>query len=355
MDNTKTFRENLDRLRERLCNTKPSIFEEAYCSVYKPPFSFPHTNLTASILDILTTDKFQKPELINLIRQSKTKDEADQYKRQLWGATFSSVQADGQRGKDHHLEHSGFIQFDIDNIRPEDIEVVKYTVMVIPYTAYVSRSARGKGVWGLFKISEPEQHREHFNAMEALFKHALRKYRDSVKDEPLEIDTAPSSVASLRFICCDKDAYINPFADVFTDKIEEKKKPAPPLPTSTPTRVLRNSQQLTAKEKLQLWNNEVSFDTIHNILIDAGWIHCHNKGDKVRYTRPGKDKGVSADYHTANRTFFIWSSEAPEYNNAAWKTGNGGKCGSPLDILMVYGTSNWKEIYSTIDTEFGLK
>src|SRR5690606_15937872 len=123
-----------------------------------------------------------------------------------------------------------------------------------------------------------------------------RKYRDSVKDEPLEIDTAPSSVASLRFICCDKDAYINPFADVFTDKIEEKKKPAPSLPTSTPARVLRNSQQLTAKEKIYLWNTEVSFATIDSILSSAGWKRDSVKGQKVRYTRPGKESGVSADY-----------------------------------------------------------
>lgn len=397
-------KECLKRLKMKFWK-KPSIFEDCYCSVYSSGFfSKPHIHLKASFLDILTTEKFQNRDLIERIRAKKTKEEQAPLKAMLQFATISSVQKEGERGKNHHLESSRFIQFDVDNMHKEDIEIIKYSLMVWPYTAYLSLSAGGKGLWGLIKVAEDcandSEHKEYWHAMEMQLNKILSQFKDTEKNEPLTIDRAPSSIASIRYFCFEPDAYINHYAEIFTDKLTgssvTKERVKPNIPSSSRNNLTgslfepiddhaKRLQErvaiikaklaadpeavLNGKEKADLWNGAVSAATIDLILLEAGYNFSgvdNTDSNKLRYTRPGKDDGVSAEYHQGLKTFHIFSSNAPMYEKFMERSGGrlgATASGSPYDILKYYKASrNAKsdneiryKIYQAIDEEFNLK
>ena len=324
-----------------------SIFEGKQCSFFNS-VDPAKGNRTVSVLDLLADKQYCKLETIEKIRECIwDSEEQSQLKASLTAATFSSIQHPNSRSKDNYIRPSGFIQFDIDNI--QDPNLVKFKISRLPYTAYCGISARGKGVWGLFPIPlcDSETYGKHFNAMESLF------YGMGFTDK--QFDVSVKDISRIRFVSFDPLAYFNHKAKLYTDLKEPVKMNLKPLIPRTEYKPITNGKNLTASELIDKYNNEVSFDTIDNILQSAGYTHDKVKGEKVRYTRPGKKSSISADYDTNRRTFYIFSSNAPEYGK--FKTSGSGAVGSPVDILMIYqtGVNNWREIFKEIRMEFGLK
>lgn len=254
-------------------------------------------------------------DLIGKIRALPYKSEEQSIlKRQLVACTPSSVQ-EGGRGEKYHARHTGLMQFDIDHLDTADMPRMFRLICQIPYVAYCGLSASGHGYWGLMPISNPERHKQHFDAMEAAF-----------KQWGIEIDTKPRNVASLRFLAYDPDAFCNGDAKVF-DKIIEPKRAA------SQRRLKGRTNNNAADNPWHNFNENADFDIIHDILLNAGWQHHSTKGERVRYTRPYKDvrAGLSADYHTGRRTFYLFSSEAPAARYFIDKNG-----GSASDVLLHY-------------------
>jgi len=52
------------------------------------------------------------------------------------------------------------------------------------------------------------------------------------------------------------------------------------------------------------------YGDIESLLIAHGWTYQpeHDKGTRKRYTRPGKTKGVSADYCTERRILYVFTN-----------------------------------------------
>jgi hypothetical protein len=226
--------------------------------------------------------------------------------------------------------HTGYISFDIDNLG-KAILMVFEKIKLIPFVFYCGRSVSGNGLWGLMKISNPEMHKEHFDAMEAAFM-AIG----------IVIDPAPRNVASLRFICYDPEAYINENALTFTKILE---------PVIRPKKELK--KYTGPKSETNIWENfrnNVEFDDINDILLNAGWSYHSTTGNKVRYTRPGKSTraGISADYHTEKRTFYIFSSNAPGLEYFKQEESEQFS-GSAATVLLAYAASgDTKEAYKKI-------
>ena len=235
-------------------------------------------------------------------------------KRQLCAITPSSLQKAG-RGEKYHKQHSGFIQFDIDGVKGSERVRLFALLCSIPYVAYCGLSASGNGYWGLFPIANTDKHTQHFDAMDAAF-----------KEWGISIDGKPRNVASLRFLSHDENGYFNFDAKVFDKVIESKP-------------VVKNPLRPKGQSQDNPWSNfnsNADFDLIHTILLNAGWQYNHTKGEKVRYTRPDKDKraGISADYHTGLRTFFVFSDQAPSASYFIKKNG-----GSASDVLLHYAAN----------------
>lgn len=240
--------------------------------------------------------------------------EQSELKRQLIAITPSSCQENG-RGEKYHKQHSGYIQFDIDGVNESDRASLFNLLTSIPYVAYCGLSASANGYWGLFPIADPNKHTQHFDAMELAF-----------KKWDIIIDTKPRNIASLRFLSYDENAYFNFNAKIF-DKI------VPPKQQNQKS-LKRNGQP--QDNPWSNFNTNADFDIIHTILLNAGWQYHHTQLEKVRYTRPGKDTraGISADYHTGLRTFYIFSDQAPAAEFFIKKNG-----GSASDILLHYAAN----------------
>ncbi|TCK82897.1 BT4734/BF3469 family protein [Albibacterium bauzanense] len=239
--------------------------------------------------------------------------EQHKLKGKLLAITPSSFQLGG-RGEKHHVHHSGYLAFDIDGLK-DKLDYAFNKIIQLPYISYCGKSASGKGLWGLMPIMDPSLHNEHFNAMVTYFNNL-----------GITIDTAPRNVASYRFLAYDPHAYFNDNAQVFKETQTNEKIFVKPEINYIPIEV----------DQYNIWrlfNQHADFDVIHNILLEAGWKYHSTKAEKVRYTRPGKDprNGLSAEYHTARKTFFVFSSEAPQ---AQFFINKGG--GSPCDIVLQY-------------------
>lgn len=267
-----------------LLNAECSFFTSYFHKVHKAwCFStFPKTALFKDLID----GKYNQNELKDKIRgmEYNSKEQLE-LKATVWGITASSKQSGG-RGRIYHDTHSGFLAFDIDNLT--DVEGTKAMILEkIPYLVYCSTSIRGRGLWGLFKITHPEKHKQHFEAMRRLFQF----YN-------IEIDTAPSNEASLRFISFDSDAYLNEGAKVFNLIYEEPKAIKKPYKPKAGIGI-----GLTVADDFNM-NGQ-----IEPILLNHGYTLAGTKGTSIRYTRPGKTTGISADYSPDRKLLFVWSSD----------------------------------------------
>lgn len=217
--------------------------------------------------------------------------ESDKSKRDLLKSKLPAITPSGtfiKRNEANLITHSGFIQFDIDKLTPETIEGLKSTIIKFPYTFYCGLSVSGRGLWGLFKISQTTKHKEHFKAMQKYFEYFQ-----------IQIDSAPSNVASLRGYSFDNDYYLNEDAQVFKFIYEEPKPLKNPFQTKAKTSTL----------------NSVADDfnlngSIESLLIAHGWKFAGTKGTNNRYTRPGKNSGISGNYCTERKLFFVWSTDS---------------------------------------------
>jgi len=283
--------------------------KKAWCSIFENKYSTSPKSIT--LFDALSIS--WQANILSEIRQCEYKSSRQQYlKGKLLAITPCSHQIGG-RGERFHQCHSGYLAFDIDGLG-ESLDKIFARIITIPHIAYCGKSASGNGLWGLIPIEFIEFHKEHFDAMVHYFS-ALG----------ITLDTAPGNVASYRFLSFDPDAFFNDQAIPFKERLFAETLVNKPL-----------SGQLRSGNDRNIWqdfNRQADPDSINTILLNAGW-KCHShKGPRIRYTRPGKEvkDGLSAEYHTSLKTFFVFSSEAPAAQFFINKKG-----GSPCDILIHY-------------------
>lgn len=181
------------------------------------------TPKTVSLSTVLTSDKHAAK--ITALRQHDDKAQRDAIKATLPAITPSGTFT--HRAESGLIEHSGFIQADIDaKDNPmifdgadtlEDyldvLSLVKPELSKLKNLAYIGLSASGRGLWILIPIAYPDRHKEHFAAIVADFKKI-----------GINLDTAPSNVASLRGYSYDPDAYFNHNAEIYTRLATPEKK-----------------------------------------------------------------------------------------------------------------------------------
>lgn len=183
--------------------TQISYFENYYSK----------TPTTVSLLSYLKNDTYK--DTVKLIRQIENKDERNKLKAKLPGATLSGVFS--ERKVAGLVKHSGFICIDIDagdNPHLTDFAHVRDEISKIENIAYAALSVSGKGVFCLIPLSKPQDHKDHFKALQECFKFF-----------GIVIDKACSDVSRLRGYSYDPDAYFNDNAIVFNQTLDFKVKP----------------------------------------------------------------------------------------------------------------------------------
>jgi hypothetical protein len=65
--------------------------------------------------------------------------------------------------------------------------------------------------------------------------------------------------------------------------------------------------------ELSPWDDFDQRGDIDAVLTNNGWKEDHKTADRIYYTRPGKDRGTSADYHKEKRLFKCWSTSQGDF------------------------------------------
>jgi hypothetical protein len=165
------------------------------------------------------------------------------------------------------------------------------------------------------------------------------------EDLGITIDTAPSSIASLRFLSYDHDAFFNMEAKIF-DLLYE---PVKPVKNKLKSEKSGGNENSDGGQLIKQFNTTCTAENMHDILTTYGFNFHSKKGPRYRFTRPGKDvaAGLSVDYHSDKRTLFSFSSEIEGLDK--WKKERGGWSCSPVTALLQYGfNGNWANTFNYI-------
>lgn len=204
---------------------------------------------------------------VDRIRKIKDKEERDKIKATLPAITPSGLFE--YRSKDHLVQHSGLIQFDIDGKDHHDVAnfaELKRQIAKIVNVAYVGLSVSGRGYWGLVPIKYPDKHKSHFRAMKKAF-----------ANFGLILDNKPSNVASLRGYSYDPRGYFNHNAQTFEslDKPAKKK---------SRTYQVQNDSGSQVEELIsQIQSNRTDITDGYDNWLRIGFAFVHEFGEAGRH------------------------------------------------------------------------
>lgn len=164
------------------------------------------TPVDVNLLSWLTSSKYKNEVLA--IRKNEDKKQRDRIKATLPAITPSGIFS--ERKADGLIKHSGFIQFDIDNIL--DVQGTRKKITSLSEVAYLGLSVSGRGLWGLIPIAEPDHHKQYFEFIQKAF-----------LSMGIKVDTSCKDVSRLRGYSYDPHAYFNHSATTLNKSYRQKK------------------------------------------------------------------------------------------------------------------------------------
>jgi hypothetical protein len=145
-------------------------------------------------------------DLIEKIRALPVKADRDELKKGLTSICFSGI---FRRREDKSLvEHSGYMVADFDHV--EDLPALRDTLLGDPYTCLLFTSPSGDGLKLVVKV--PPIAKEHHGRFLALMEYFQRE----------DFDRKNGNLSRVCYESWDPEAYYNPDAQVFTDRIEHQ-------------------------------------------------------------------------------------------------------------------------------------
>ena len=185
-----------------------------YQNIYQKDQPF-HKDISVALQRI---QQGKSKELIEEIRKTDDGKKKSELKNQLpcvlWSGVFTIRKDNGL------VDHSGFICLDFDHIDIEKNKGVIATDQHV-YACWVSPS--GDGIKALVPVTNPERHRDHFNALE--------KYFD--KTYGLEVDPTGKNESRACYESYDPDLIVNDdvkrFGSFYTDEALKEKKNEKPI------------------------------------------------------------------------------------------------------------------------------
>jgi len=249
-----------------------------------------YNNYAAQAMDInllmYLNDTSYKEQVLN-IRSKATKAERDLLKGYLPGITPSAI-CRPTRSANNIVAHTGLVCFDLDKLPSEKMNDIFNIVTNMPYVAYCGLSVSGTGYWGIIPISNKGKHTQHFEA--------IRLYFQSCGIDSIYFDSAVKDICRYRYKSFDEVAYFNHNAQIFDFLFE------------TPVRAKR-AYKTNSTENNPFDDFNINGD-IEAVLLNHGWTYlpAHDKVTRKRYSRPGKEGGISADYCTEKRILYVFTN-----------------------------------------------
>ena len=229
-----------------------------------------------------------------LEEKKRNNKKVSEIKKSLPAGIVSAVVENGI-GEDNVIERNGVIAIDIDaNENPAitDWQSFKQELGKSRFIAYAGLSISGLGVFALIPIDDPERHKQHFTAIAQDFKRATFTFMQEGHTEPttlngVNLDMAPSNIASKRFVSYDPRPYINTAAQVYCKTYE--------TPTTRIARTYTSSHT---------WNLQ-------------GWLDAHGINYNVRERHDGIQYIVTCPWHELHSSRSRGESVIFEYPNGA--------------------------------------
>ncbi len=178
------------------------------CTIYKNIFDKNNPYYITVDEALARIESGKSKSKVDEIREQLSKERADKLKCNLPSVCFSGEFT--ERYDDKIKKHSGFIVLDFDNV--ENVNEKKEEIINNDFVYACWISPRGNGLKALVKIANGKKHREHFQALQEVFR---------------EIDKSGINESRVCFESYDREIYINKSAKPFTklkkiDVFEEK-------------------------------------------------------------------------------------------------------------------------------------
>lgn len=153
------------------------------------------------------------------------------------------------------VSHSGLISFDVDfkdNQHIKNYSDLKEQLKKIENIAYCGLSVSGAGYWGLIPISNPDQHKEHYQAL-------IQDFRRM----GVTLDKSGGDTTRLRIYSYDPEGHFNHNARPYTKIYQPRPKPAPAYQTPT---------EGDTREKVETLITEIALHKVDITADYSDWV-----------------------------------------------------------------------------------
>lgn len=203
----------LNNNKQQIANNKIDLIELMQTKVSYLENVYTKQTTEITLKEALTTKAEEVIPLQEQLRKLTEKEELQAYKRNNLPLFSPSVVFNNNNGTtaNNIKQVNNIICIDIDGQDNNYISAqqMKEIVKNIPYVFYAQESASGKGIFCLIQIKDKNKFKEHFNAIEELF-----------KQHNLNIDKQCNDINRKRFICYDEQPYITRHAIIFEETKE---------------------------------------------------------------------------------------------------------------------------------------
>ena len=240
------------------------------------------------------------------LREIADQEQAAKFKRMHFDyVTFSGTF--NTRRSNELINYSGYIVLDLDDVDPVEVKNKllnqTYFDIILMFT-----SPGGYGVKVVVASTTANEHKQVFRMYQRCFTSNLG----------VEVDNSGSDIARACFIAYDKDVYFNPNAkwrklkDFWDDEEKHTKQTTAYTQNATQTPIYavqsssRNYNGVSPFDDFNSRGNVVALLEAHNWKINK----AASNSASIRFTRPGKNGGNSADLRRSDKLFYVFTSNS---------------------------------------------
>ena len=261
-----------------------------------------------ALADVVRAIQCQKSKrLTATLRKIENEEQAARFKRTHFDyVTFSGTF--NTRRCSELINYSGYMVIDLDDVDPVE---VKRKLLNQQYfdIALMFTSPGGYGVKVVVASTTPDEHKQVFRMYQRCFSKQLG----------VEVDNSGSDIARACFVAYDQDVYFNPHAK--WRKLVEYWQDEEQQNVERALAYNQNSTQIpiyTSQSNTGSYNGLSPFDDFNNRGDIVALLSAHkwtvnkrtSNSTNIRFTRPGKPSGISANLRRSDKLFFVFTSNS---------------------------------------------
>lgn len=301
-----------------------SRFQIPIVSVFENMYSTVPTN-TVRLDQFLQSNEYEK--IVNMYRNSPDENFRKKIKSSLVCITPSGVFK--KRQESGIVRHTGLLCIDIDSKDNPTIDLRKSKHIIGQNCSslfYAGLSLGGEGIFLIFRISNPEFHKQHFEALAYLLNEKFN----------LNVDRSVKSPVSLRVTSYDENPYYNPNVVPFQYTMETNNKSGHVIRTTTERyEILRHVKTAIAIIKMK----RIDITNQYANWFKIGCALAHEFGEEGRHWFHMVSR-IYKDYNEGDCDF--------QYDRCLkYKREDGTKIATFFYFCKLYGIEYWKTNFNS--------